>query len=123
MRVCSTGFGELGLGGEAAQQRSRPPPLAELPYLIEDRQRRRYNNDFDSSRLARTLASESGEGDSDVRLQVFEQWRGPEAHSETGKEADIGRRCQGCVGREAFEPRGGIELIEHSVSPRNEYPP
>ena len=97
-----------------------------MAYLVEDRQRRRYNNDCGSSRLARTFASNSGEVDSDVRLQVFEQWRGPEAHSETGKEADIGRRCQSRVGCEAFEPGGGIEVLGHSISPvqtRNEYPP
>ena len=57
---------------------------------------------------------------------MVEQWRGPEARSEVGKEADIGRRCQGLARREAFEPGGGIELFDHSTSPvraRNEYPP
>ena len=55
-----------------------------------------------------------------------EQWRGPEAHSEAGKEADVGRRRQVRGVRGAVEPRGGIEIFGHSISPgqtRNEYPP
>ena len=40
--MCGTGFGEFGLGGQPAQQRYQLPPLTELPYLIEDRHRRRY---------------------------------------------------------------------------------
>ena len=61
-----------------------------------------------------------------MRAQVVVQWRGPEAHSEAGKEADVGRRRQVREAPEAVERRGGMELLDHSISPaqtRNEYPP
>ena len=39
--VRSSGFGELGLGGQQAQQRYPLPPLTKFPYLNEERRRRR----------------------------------------------------------------------------------
>ena len=46
-----------------------------------------------------------------MRIQVVVQWRGPEAHSEAGKEADVGRRRQVREAREAVEPRGGLNYL------------
>ena len=46
-----------------------------------------------------------------MRIQVVVQWRGPEAHSEAGKEADVGRRRQVREAREAVEPGEGLNYL------------